>query len=72
MNPLELTRCSDMKLLLGPGVLTTVGSQHRRQRKLLNPVFSVTHLRNMTHIFYNVAHKVRISSFSLSMYMLQV
>ncbi|KAI0713831.1 cytochrome P450 [Earliella scabrosa] len=46
-------------LLLGPGVLSTRGAQHRRQRKLLNPVFSVAQLRNMTHIFYGVAHKLQ-------------
>ena len=49
---------SDLKLLLGPGVLTTRADQHKRQRRLLNPVFSAGHLRDMTHIFYNVAHKV--------------
>ena len=47
-------------MLLGPGVLTTKGDQHKRQRKLLNPVFSAAHLRDMTHIFYKVAHRVRI------------
>ncbi|KAI0747034.1 cytochrome P450 [Daedaleopsis nitida] len=45
--------------LLGPGVLSTRAAQHRRQRKLLNPVFSVAHLRNMTHIFWRVAHKAQ-------------
>ncbi|KAI0738093.1 cytochrome P450 [Daedaleopsis nitida] len=45
--------------LLGPGVLSTRAAQHRRQRKLLNPIFSVAHLRNMTHIFWGVAHKVQ-------------
>ena len=51
---------SDLNMLLGPGVLTTEGDQHKRQRKLLNPVFSVAHLRDMTHIFYKVAHRVCI------------
>ncbi|KAI0806613.1 cytochrome P450 [Fomes fomentarius] len=46
-------------LLLGPGVLSTRGTQHRRQRKLLNPVFSASHLRDMTHIFYGIAHKLQ-------------
>ena len=46
-----------MHLLLGPGLLTTEGAQHRRQRKMLNPVFSAAHLRNMTHIFYDIARK---------------
>ncbi len=36
-----------------------VGHQHRKQRKMLNPVFSVKHLREMTPLFYNVIHKVR-------------
>ncbi|KAI8974184.1 cytochrome P450 [Trametes punicea] len=50
---------TDLRVLLGPGLLTTEGPQNRKQRKLLNPVFSVAHLRNMTHIFYNIARKVR-------------
>lgn len=47
-------------MFLGPSVLTTDGSQHRRQRKQLNPVFSAAHLRNMTHLFYDIAHRVRL------------
>nr|BED42990.1 cytochrome P450 monooxygenase [Trametes versicolor] len=49
----------DMHVLLGPGLLTTEGAQNRKQRKLMNPVFSVAHLRNMTHIFYGIAHKLQ-------------
>ncbi|KAI0823800.1 cytochrome P450 [Trametes gibbosa] len=49
----------DFMLLLGPSVLTTNGTQHRRQRKQLNPVFSAAHLRNMTNLFYEIAHSVR-------------
>ncbi|RDX47322.1 cytochrome P450 [Lentinus brumalis] len=54
-----LAPANGLIVLLGPGVLSTRAGQHRRQRKLLNPVFSVAHLRNMTHIFYSVAHKVQ-------------
>ncbi|PIL22485.1 cytochrome P450 [Ganoderma sinense ZZ0214-1] len=50
---------NDFMVLLGPGLLSTQGMQHKKQRKLLNPVFSAAHLRDMSHIFYNVAHKVR-------------
>ncbi|KAH9941830.1 cytochrome P450 [Epithele typhae] len=53
-----LAPSDNLTLLLGPGVLSTRAGQHKRQRKLLNPVFSVAHLRDMTHIFYNVAHRV--------------
>ncbi|PIL34523.1 cytochrome P450 [Ganoderma sinense ZZ0214-1] len=50
---------NDFSVLLGPGLLSTTGMQHKRQRKLLNPVFSVAHLRDMVQIFYNVAHKAQ-------------
>ncbi|KAH6900991.1 cytochrome P450 [Coprinopsis sp. MPI-PUGE-AT-0042] len=35
----------------GPGVLSTHGHEHKRQRKVLNSVFSTSHIRNMTSIF---------------------
>lgn len=40
-----------------------LGTHHRRQRKLLNPAFSVTHLRNMTPIFHGIARQVISVSF---------
>ncbi|OSX57129.1 hypothetical protein POSPLADRAFT_1050195 [Postia placenta MAD-698-R-SB12] len=46
-------------LLFGPGLLATAGEKHRKQRKLLNPVFSIKHMRHMLPIFYGVLHKVR-------------
>ena len=50
---------SILKILLGPGVFAIVDkADHRRQRKLLNPVFAPSHLREMSRIFYSVAHKV--------------
>ncbi|KAI9066921.1 cytochrome P450 [Trametes sanguinea] len=58
LYPKTLSPTTDIRMLLGPGLLTTDGAQNRKQRKLLNPVFSVAHLRNMTHIFYNIAHKL--------------
>ena len=51
---------SSGELTLGPGILSALGEQHKRQRKLLVPVFSIAHLRNMAPIFYGVAHKVRL------------
>ncbi|KAH9931654.1 cytochrome P450 [Epithele typhae] len=56
--PKFITPSAELPFLLGPGVLTTLGDQHKRQRKLLNPVFSSAHLRDMTHIFYMVAHRL--------------
>ncbi|KAF4617774.1 hypothetical protein D9613_006308 [Agrocybe pediades] len=44
------------KLAFGEGLL---GEQHRKQRKMLNPVFSIAHMRGMVPIFYDVAEKLR-------------
>ena len=40
-------------------VCSREGDQHRKQRKLLNPVFSISHMRDMLPIFYRVIHQVR-------------
>ncbi|KAK7676950.1 hypothetical protein QCA50_020068 [Cerrena zonata] len=48
-----------IRLMLGPGVLVTYGDLHRRQRKMLNPVFSIKHMRSMTPLFYRVAYNLR-------------
>ncbi|EIW57372.1 cytochrome P450 [Trametes versicolor FP-101664 SS1] len=42
------------ELLLGKGLLATWGDHHRKQRKMLNPVFSPKHMRHMVPIFYDV------------------
>ncbi|KAH9890484.1 cytochrome P450 [Cubamyces lactineus] len=46
-------------LFVGPGLLATLGDQHRKQRKMLNPVFSAKHLREMTPIFNDVIRKLQ-------------
>ncbi|CCM00987.1 uncharacterized protein FIBRA_03035 [Fibroporia radiculosa] len=35
------------------------GDTHRKQRKLLNPAFSINHMRHIIPIFYNVVHRLR-------------
>ncbi|PCH40536.1 cytochrome P450 [Wolfiporia cocos MD-104 SS10] len=50
---------STNQVMFGPGLLSTLGEHHRKQRKMLNPVFSVAHMREMLPIFYNVVHRVR-------------
>ncbi|KAF5360940.1 hypothetical protein D9756_005071 [Leucocoprinus leucothites] len=47
------------KLLFGDGLLSVLGEQHRKQRKMLTPVFSIAHMRAMTPIFYEVTHRLR-------------
>ncbi|KAF8640256.1 hypothetical protein AX16_010151 [Volvariella volvacea WC 439] len=45
-------------LFFGPGLLATLGDQHRKQRKMLNPVFSMAHMRQMIPTFYEVIAKL--------------
>ncbi|PIL30684.1 cytochrome P450 [Ganoderma sinense ZZ0214-1] len=45
------------RLLLGPDILAAFGPEHRRQCKLLNPAFSIVHMRGLSPIFYSVAGK---------------
>ncbi|KAJ3898600.1 cytochrome P450 [Lentinula edodes] len=40
-------------LLFGNGLLSTIGEQHRKQRKMLNPVFSIAHMRSMSELLRN-------------------
>ncbi|KXN87059.1 Cytochrome P450 3A41, partial [Leucoagaricus sp. SymC.cos] len=47
------------KIMYGNGLLSVLGEQHRKQRKLLNPVFSIAHLHEMTPIVYEVTHRLR-------------
>ncbi|PIL34519.1 cytochrome P450 [Ganoderma sinense ZZ0214-1] len=54
-----LAPSNDLVILLGPSLLTTGGPQHKKQRKMMIPVFSNNHLRDMSHIFYNVSRKMR-------------
>ncbi|KAH9923738.1 cytochrome P450 [Epithele typhae] len=44
--------------LLGPGLLSTEGAMHRRQRKMLNPVFSAAYMRGITLFFHEIVNKL--------------
>ncbi|KAJ8081570.1 hypothetical protein PM082_007415 [Marasmius tenuissimus] len=46
------------RLVFGLGLLSTSGEQHRKQRKMLQPVFSAAHLRDMTPLFYDVVKRL--------------
>ncbi|KAI0754104.1 cytochrome P450 [Daedaleopsis nitida] len=47
------------RLLIGPGLLGTHGHTHKKQRKMLNPVFSVAHMRNLMPLFYSITDRLR-------------
>lgn len=44
--------------IFGPGLVSTLGPQHRKQRKLVNPVFSAKHLRDTTPALDEVTTKL--------------
>lgn len=52
------TRFSFVSVIFGPGLFSTTGARHKKQRKMLNPVFSGAHMRNLTPIFHTVVHRV--------------
>ncbi|KAF9529570.1 cytochrome P450 [Crepidotus variabilis] len=45
-------------LTFGAGLLSTLGDQHKKQRRILNPVFSSARMREMVPIFNDVAEKL--------------
>ncbi|KAH9936146.1 cytochrome P450 [Fomitopsis serialis] len=56
----EFIACVHVLLTMrGDARLHLESAQHGRQRKLLNPVFSVSHMRHMLPLFYNVVYKLR-------------
>ncbi|KAJ2930402.1 hypothetical protein H1R20_g6713, partial [Candolleomyces eurysporus] len=46
-------------LIAGSKVVFGEGDTHRKQRKIMNPVFSPAHMRTMTSQFFNITHKLR-------------
>ncbi|KAI0262767.1 cytochrome P450 [Gloeopeniophorella convolvens] len=42
----------------GPNLMSTLGAHHRKQRKLLNPVFHINHMRHMIPTFHNVTRQL--------------
>ncbi|TEB18519.1 cytochrome P450 [Coprinellus micaceus] len=45
--------------VFGDGLLSTLGEQHRRQRKMLNPVFSIAHMKRMIPTFFDITFQLR-------------
>ncbi|EJC98496.1 cytochrome P450 [Fomitiporia mediterranea MF3/22] len=45
-------------LTMGPSLLATQGEVHKKQRKMLNPVFSLKHMRDILPMFYPITYKL--------------
>lgn len=46
------------KLVFGEGLISTIGEQHRRQRKLLNPVFSTSNMRRLLPTLHPISDRL--------------
>ncbi|KAI0059680.1 cytochrome P450 [Artomyces pyxidatus] len=46
------------RLVWGPGLLAATGAHHRRQRKMLNPIFAPRHLRSLVPLFHRVTRQL--------------
>ncbi|GJJ06130.1 hypothetical protein Clacol_000319 [Clathrus columnatus] len=46
------------KLIFGEGLVSTLGEQHRHQRKILNPVFSMGNMRELLPVIQPIANKI--------------
>ncbi|KAI0059756.1 cytochrome P450 [Artomyces pyxidatus] len=44
---------------IGPGLLSSTGTLHRRQRKMLNPIFSTQQMRSTTPLFQKITNQLR-------------
>ncbi|OSX59529.1 hypothetical protein POSPLADRAFT_1048841 [Postia placenta MAD-698-R-SB12] len=45
--------------LFGPGLISTLGEHHHKQRKMLNSVFAINHMRSLVPTFYGIVHKLQ-------------
>lgn len=48
-----------LSLVVGPGVLVTEDEQHRHQRRVMNPAFGPTQVRELTEIFTEKSNQLR-------------
>ncbi|EJD06281.1 cytochrome P450 [Fomitiporia mediterranea MF3/22] len=46
------------RVLMGDGLLATLGNHHKKQRRILNPVFSAKHMRDLLPAFWPVTQKL--------------
>ncbi|KAG9030877.1 hypothetical protein FRB95_003440 [Tulasnella sp. JGI-2019a] len=47
------------RYMFGDGILAAEGSEHKRQRKILNPAFSTLAIRDVSPLVMQVAHELR-------------
>ncbi|VDC01049.1 unnamed protein product [Peniophora sp. CBMAI 1063] len=48
-----------LEYMFGPGLVSTNGPRHRRQRRMLNPLFSTAHMRRSASLVHSITLKYR-------------
>ncbi|KAJ6530058.1 cytochrome P450 [Mycena vulgaris] len=43
----------------GPGLISVHGDTHKKQRKMIQPLFGAAHMRELTSTFWNIAYQAR-------------
>ncbi|THU83367.1 cytochrome P450 [Dendrothele bispora CBS 962.96] len=50
---------SEFYYCFGPGLISVHGDTHKKQRKMIQPLFGTSHMRNLTPTFWKVAAQTR-------------
>jgi cytochrome P450 len=51
--------CRLSTIFFGNSILAAVGAEHRKQRKMLTPAFTIAHMREIVPVFHGVTRKLR-------------
>ncbi|KAH7105883.1 cytochrome P450 [Auriculariales sp. MPI-PUGE-AT-0066] len=49
------------RLIHGPGLLSSTGEAHKKQRRMLGPVFTSAHIRRLLPVVFDVANELAVS-----------
>ncbi|KAJ7466774.1 cytochrome P450 [Mycena galericulata] len=50
---------SEFYYCFGPGLISVQGETHKKQRKMIQPLFGVSHMRELTPTFWNIAYQAQ-------------
>ncbi|KAI0329990.1 cytochrome P450 [Cubamyces sp. BRFM 1775] len=53
------TSVKNLAKFIGKGLVCVEGEQHRKQRRIMNPAFALSHIRELTEIFVQKAQELR-------------
>jgi cytochrome P450 len=60
-----------IKMIVGPGVTVVIGDAHKRQRRVMQPAFGLSHLKALFPVFMRNVQKVA-TAHTMSRFMLRL